>query len=109
MMECLSLLLAASIHLGLEGNYQNIHPHVRCEVEHSFFQSTVAGVYYNSESTISTYVGQKFGALEVGIVTGYSSKSILPMLRFIKNGWFISPAYESSNWGVSIGYESKVF
>ena len=108
-MSCLSLFLAASIHMGLEGDYQNIHPHVSYEVEHSFFNSTIVGAYYNSESKVSTYVGQKFGIVEVGVVTGYSSYSLLPMVRIKKNGWYISPAYEKNNWGVVLGYEQKIF
>jgi len=40
------------MHLGLQGDYQNVHPHVRCEVEHSIWNSTIAGAYYNSESKV---------------------------------------------------------
>lgn len=108
---CLELFLAASIHMGLEGDYQNVHPHVRCEVEHSFFNSTITGVYYNSESTVSTYIGQKFGAVEVGIVTGYSSYSLLPFIRVKKGNWYIAPTYEKDgdNWGTLLGWETKLF
>ena len=42
---CLELFLAASIHMGLQGDYQNIHPHVQCEVEHSILNSTIAVSY----------------------------------------------------------------
>ena len=108
-MSCLSLLLTASIHVGLEGDYQNVHPHVRCEVEHSFFNSTIAGAYYNSESKVSTYIGQRFGRVEVGLVTGYSSYSLLPMVRVTYDKWYISPAYETDNWGIVLGWETKLF
>ena len=104
MTSCLSLLVAVSMHIGLEGDYNNIHPHARCTVD-----NTIAGVYYNSESKVSAYIGHKFGNLEVGLVTGYSSYDIAPMIRYINNGWFVAPAYETSgNIGLTIGYEFKL-
>jgi len=103
-MSCLSLLLAVSMHVGLEGNYNSVHPHVRCHVE-----NTIAGVYANSDGNVSAYIGQKYGMLELGLVSGYVYP-IVPMIRVVKNGWFISPAYErGNNWGVLFGYESKLF
>ena len=102
MNTCLSLLLAVSTHLGLEGDYNNIHPHARCTVD-----NWITGAYYNSERTVSYYIGQQYGNLEVGLVTGYSSYDVLPMIRYIKNGWFVAPAYEKSDnrYGITIGYE----
>jgi hypothetical protein len=78
-------------------------------VEHSFFNSTIAGAYYNSESKVSTYIGQRFGRVEVGLVTGYSSYSLLPMVRVTYDKWYISPAYETDNWGIVLGWETKLF
>ena len=43
-MSCLSLMLAISMHVGLTGDYNNIHPHARCQQD-----SLISGVYYNSE------------------------------------------------------------
>ena len=102
MNTCLSILLAVSTHLGLEGNYNNIHPHARCTID-----NWITGAYYNSERTVSYYVGTTMGNLEVGLVTGYSSYDVLPMIRYIKNGWFVAPAYEKSDnrYGITIGYE----
>ena len=108
-MSCLSLLLALSLHIGLEGDYNSIHPHARCEIEHNYFNSSIAGVYYNSEEKVSAYVGKKFGALELGLVTGYSGYDVAPMLRFIKDGWFVAPSYETTgNVGLAIGFEVKL-
>ena len=93
----------------LEANYNNIHPHARCTVDNK-----IAGVYYNSEDRISTYVGREFEldeywTLELGLVTGYKSEDILPMIRYKAGGLFISPAYEKhngeENYGVVIGWE----
>ena len=101
MNTCLSLLLAVSTHLGLNGDYNNIHPHARCTID-----NWITGAYYNSERTVSYYIGKKISNFEIGLVTGYSSYDVLPMIRYINDGWFIAPAYEKpGNYGVMIGYE----
>ena len=98
---CIALSLAISMHLGLDNNYNNLHPHARCSID-----NTITGVYYNSEDNISTYIGKKYNNIEVGIVTGYESSDIIPMIRYVNNGFFISPAYETNgNYGVTIGIE----
>ena len=108
-MNCLGLFLALSMHVGLEADYNNIHPHARCTVD-----DNIAGVYYNSEDRISTYVGREFEldeywTLELGLVTGYKSEDVLPMVRYKAGGLFISPAYEKhngeENYGVVLGWE----
>ena len=109
-MNCFSLLVALSLHIGLEGDYNNIHPHVRCDINNNI----IAGAYYNSEENISFYVGKKIPIynveLEVGLVTGYSGADIAPMLLVKKGNWFMSPAYEttSNNVGLVFGYEFKL-
>ena len=93
--------MAISTHLGLEGDYNNIHPHARCTVD-----NWITGAYYNSERTVSYYIGTTMANFEVGLVAGYSGYDVLPMIRYIKNGWFVAPAYEKSgNYGLMIGYE----
>ena len=103
-MSCLSLLFALSMHVGLEGNYNNYHPHVRCQTN-----SLISGVYYNSEDRISTYVGLEYEGLELGLVTGYKSQDIVPMIRYKRNNWFIAPGYEvDGTYGIVIGLEFKL-
>lgn len=67
--------IALSTHLGLEGNYNEVHPQIRLEHDYA-----VAGAYYNSESNISMYAGAKYDIndffIEGGVVTGYSSADI---------------------------------
>ena len=100
-MSCLSLLFAASLHLGLENKYNNLHPHARCQVD-----SFISGVYYNSEENISAYVGMTHNGWEVGLVTGYTYSDVVPMIRYKKDNWFITPAVESGgNKGIVIGLE----
>ena len=64
-MSCLSLLFALSLHVGLEGDYNNYHPHARCQND-----ALISGVYYNSENHVSTYIGMIHNGLELGLVTG---------------------------------------
>lgn len=98
---CIALSLAISMHLGLDNNYNNLHPHARCSID-----NTITGVYYNSEDNISAYIGKKYDNIELGIVTGYSGNEIVPMIRYVKDNFFISPAYESNGrYGITIGIE----
>ena len=101
--SCIALSLAISTHLGLANDYNNIHPHARCTID-----NTIAGVYYNSEDKLSAYIGKKYSNIELGLVTGYNGNDIVPMIRYIKNGLFISPAYEynENNYGITIGFET---
>jgi hypothetical protein len=104
MNTCLSILLAVSTHLGLDNNYNDVHPHARCTID-----SWITGAYYNSERNMSYYVGRKISNFEIGLVTGYNSYDVLPMIRYINNGLFVAPAYEKSNTvGLTVGYEFTV-
>ena len=78
-MNCLSAFFAMSMHLGLQGDYNGYHPHVRCQVD-----SVISGVYYNSEDNISFYTGLEHNGFELGLVTGYSHNKIVPMIRYKK-------------------------
>jgi len=100
-MSCLSLMLAISMHIGLEGDYNNIHPHARCQQD-----ALISGVYYNSEKNVSAYVGLEHNGWEVGLVTGYTYSDVVPMIRYKKDNWFITPAVESNgSKGIVIGLE----
>ena len=103
-MDCLSTFFAISMHLGLQSEYNEYHPHVRCQID-----SVISGVYYNSEDNISFYTGLEHNGFELGLVTGYSHNNIVPMVRYKKNNWFVSPAVETDGTtGVVIGYEFKI-
>ena len=43
MMNCLAIGLALSMHIGLQGDYNQAHPYATCETD-----KTITGVYYNS-------------------------------------------------------------
>ena len=51
----IELALGLSLHLGLQNDYNEIHPHIRY-IE----QGYMAGAYYNSVEDVSTYVGYRF-------------------------------------------------
>jgi hypothetical protein len=103
MNTCLSILLAVSAHLGLDGDYNSVHPHVRCTTD-----SWITGAYYNSERNMSYYVAKTISKFEIGLVSGYSSYNVLQMIRYINNRWFVAPSYEkSNNLGLTVGYEIK--
>ncbi len=102
-MNCLSFFMAISLHLGLQGEYNSVHPHARCDLDSWMF-----GSYYNSEYKISNYIGKEFNGLELGLVTGYQY-DVVPMIRYKKDIWFIAPSYEvSGNTGMTIGVEVKL-
>ena len=108
--------LAISMHVGLEGEYNGFHPHVR------FYENgAIAGAYYNSVENISAYAGwrleptEKLG-VEVALVTGYPAfGTVAPYVRATydigKDRIFVGPTGEVVNdqteVGVVLGYEFK--
>ena len=100
-MGCLSLLFAISLHGGLKESYNSFHPHARCQKD-----ALISGVYYNSEDKVSAYVGVTYEGFELGLVTGYTYSDVVPMLRYKKDKWFVTPAIEKNgNKGFVIGLE----
>jgi hypothetical protein len=111
----LILAIAFTQHLGLDGDYNSVHPHLKLQTDSGF----VAGLYLNSNSNISAYGAYRFeyenAFLEVGGVTGYFSKPITPYLSAgleVDEGvvLFVSPALgrnDNGNMelGVVIGVE----
>ena len=111
----LILALAISTHLGMEGDYNSIHPHVRFVED-----GGIAGAYYNSMERISLYAGQRleFGdaGLELALVTGYDE--FMPIAPYIRGTYdlgntrvFVSPTGEvwddETNIGIVFGIEYK--
>ena len=104
------LAIAASAHLGLAGDYNEVHPSIQAR----FDNGVIAGAYYNSESAVSTYAGLRgeWGDwfLEGGAVTGYQYAKVLPYGRAgyqVTDGMsvFIAPAVEADAIGAVIGVE----
>ena len=59
----IELALGISIHLGLEGDYNELHPHVRWNNWNDY----IAGAYYNSESAVSVYFGHRWERNKLGL------------------------------------------
>ena len=101
-----TIALGLSLHLGFENEYNSIHPHIRYNNE-----NFIAGAYYNSEYTLSTYIGKRweyndFG-LEAGAVTGYYD-TVIPYARATYKDFFAAPASErGERIGIVLGYEVK--
>ena len=104
--------IAISLHLGLAGDFNEVHPYVKYKHDNNI----IAGAYYNSEEEISGYVGYELDvteklSVELGIVSGYSSQDILPMARVTYDDKiFIAPAIEydsedADTVGVVIGIQ----
>ena len=110
--------LAFSTHMGLQGTYNDFHPHIRLQD-----QSLIAGAYYNSEENISLYVGREFRedrfGLELGVVSGYDTyySPLMPMARVTydlteDHKFYVAPALEKydgeSNTGIVFGLEFQL-
>jgi hypothetical protein len=104
----IELALGISMHLGLEGDYNELHPHVRWNNWNDY----IAGAYYNSESAVSVYFGHRWErnrlGLEAAIVSGYSYADVIPYARITYDNWYIAPALEDSTQGIVFGYEFKL-
>ena len=44
------------------------------------------------KKNVSAYIGMTQNGWEVGLVTGYTYSDVVPMIRYKKNNWFITPA-----------------
>lgn len=107
----LGLALAFSYHLGGDAyDFNSLHPHIRYTTE----DSIIAGVYYNSDYNVSTYVGMNLQyddewSLDLALVTGYADK-ILPYARVTYKDFFLAPAiYGNDNeLGLVLGYEFTI-
>ena len=108
--------LALSLHLGVAGDYNEIHPYVQYENN-----NVQVGAYYNSDARLSTYLSYNFENdngyfLELGVLSGYIVSDILPVVRVGKEitntnmTVFAAPAYEDyfgleTNIGIVVGIE----
>lgn len=113
-MEQFVWALAMSAHVGLEGDYNQFHPHVR------FIEDgAIAGAYYNSMDRITFYGGYRIesgnAGVEVALATGYDEFGpIAPYMRGTydlgdRTRLFASSAFEkdgdSVNPGAVVGVE----
>jgi hypothetical protein len=108
MLEALTISLGLSLHAGFEGDYNEIHPHVRYQQE-----QFMAGYYYNSLSNHSMYAGYRYETdnnlgFELALVTGYE-QPVVPLLRatydYDNVRFFLHPGMEQQDMGLVVGLE----
>ena len=106
-MDNIILSIAFSTHLGMTGEFNNIHPRITYITD----QDYIAGAFYNSESQPSVFVGKIYNfksiTLEAGLVSGYSEAKIVPMIKANYNSFFAAPGYANNTAGLVLGYEVK--
>jgi hypothetical protein len=106
----LAASLALSLHLGLAGNFNAIHPALWLEQE-----GWKAGGYLNSNSELSWFAGRRFGDrawVEGGLVTGYHVSVMARagvQLHDRAALWIAPAAKEDGDRGVVLGVEFSLF
>ena len=103
-MNCLVLGLALSLHVGLQNDYNQVHPYVMCEKN-----QVITGLYCNSLDKVSVVLAKEYDLtddlkLDVGIVSGYVY-DIVPMVRLKYKNLFLMPALEDNRTGLVFGYQ----
>ena len=103
-MNCLLVGLALSLHVGLENNYNQVHPYVMCEKN-----QIITGAYYNSLDKVSLVLAKEFNlsnelTVDLGIVSGYVY-DVSPMIRLKYKNIFLMPALEDDRTGLVLGYQ----
>lgn len=102
----LILSIAISSHVGIDGEFNNIHPRITLVKD-----QYIAGAYYNSESHLSVFLGKTYRLynteIETGLVTGYSGADVVPMIKLNYNNFFAAPGYANGDAGLVVGYEVK--
>jgi len=102
------LAIATTVHLGLAGEYNEVHPNVQLR----FDNGIIAGAYHNSEDTVSVFAGMrgewKGFFLEGGVVTGYEYSNVLPYGRAgyeLTDNFsiFVAPAFEAIDDDMTVG------
>ena len=117
-LTALTLSMGLSSHIGLEEDYNEIHPHVRYQNE-----QFITGVYYNSENKISMYGGYRIEpkqntGIEIALVSGYDKVgTIVPYVRGTydidsNTRLYVAPTAEKQNdelnIGIVFGFEIKI-
>ena len=104
-----------STHIGLSGDYNEIHPNIGMYLDEE--KQFSIGAFLNSESNVSAYVGYNFEFTEsisadIGLVSGYNTAPIQPMIRVNYKNFFVSPTIETydgeTNPGIVFGTEWRM-
>tara|TARA_B110000285_G_C14666497_1_gene398371 strand:- start:236 stop:550 length:315 start_codon:yes stop_codon:yes gene_type:complete len=100
----LELIISLSLHVGMGDDYNSVHPQIRWNQD-----DYIAGVYLNSHTELSAFVGHRWEIKEVGfefgLVTGYNVAPIVPFFKVDYNGFYLAPAIHEGDVGAIFGYE----
>lgn len=97
--------IALSLHLGLPGEYNYVHPHIGLN-----YNDFIVGAYYNSEYDLSLYTGYSFDIsedidLEIGVASGYDYGNVSPMIKLNYKNIFMSPSTDEGEVGIVTGID----
>ena len=99
-------ILAFSMHIGMGDSYNSVHPQIRFEQD-----GYIAGVYLNSHTEPSAFVGHRWESgdwgVEVGLVTGYNVAPIVPFIKYNWKNIWLAPAIHEEKLGAVVGIEFK--
>lgn len=107
MLDNLIFSIALSTHIGLTGDFASVHPHVQYQLPNNY----ITGIFHNSDKRAGAYIGKrtKYKTLDIeyGLVHGYKSFDIAPMIKVNYGPLFIAPAATEHDIGVVTGIEVK--
>jgi hypothetical protein len=97
--------IVLSLHLGLPGEYNFVHPYVGVN-----YKDFIAGAYYNSNYDLSLYAGYNFDmaeniSFELGVASGYDYGHLVPMIKLNYESIFIAPSVDENVLGLVTGID----
>jgi hypothetical protein len=102
----LELIISLSLHVGMGDDYNSIHPQIRWNQD-----DYITGVYLNSHSELSAFVGHRWESgdwgVELGLVTGYNIAPVVPFVKGNYKNFWVAPAIHEEKLGAVVGIEWK--
>ena len=107
MLDKLIFTIAFSSHIGLSGDFAEVHPHIQYKLPDNY----ITGVYHNSDKRASIYLGKRTTyqqtEIEYGLVHGYKRMDVAPLIKVNFGKIFIAPAATEDEVGIVTGLEVK--
>ncbi len=107
MFKELVLSVALSTHIGLTGDFADIHPHLQYQLPENY----ITGIFHNSDKRAGIYFGKRTTYqpldIEYGLTHGYKGWDIAPMLKVNYGTLFVAPGATADEIGVVTGIEVK--
>ena len=107
MLDSVIFSIALSTHIGLTGDFADIHPHIQYQLPKNY----ITGIFHNSDKRAGIYFGRratyKTLDIEYGLAHGYKNWDIAPMLKVNYGNLFIAPGATKDEIGLVSGIEVK--